>query len=57
MFTKDEKKTMLKLINDAQLHMIMKNSDNYKTEDYIKLEGLKIKINYMDKYEYEDDGK
>ena len=54
-FSKEEKKTLLELISNEQIHMLMKNCDKYESEKYKKLEELKIKINEL--YDYEDDGK
>ena len=54
-FNKEERRVLLELISNEQIHMIMKDSNKYRSEKYVKLEELKIKIN--DLHRYEDDGK
>lgn len=44
MLTKDEKEIIIKLICNEQTHMIIKNSSQYKSDKYKKLEELKVKI-------------
>lgn len=43
-FTKEEKKLLIQLICNEQIHMIIKNKDKYESGKYINLEELKIKI-------------
>ena len=45
--TKEEKKLLLELIGNEQIHMILKNNEKYKSEKYRKLEELKMRINDM----------
>lgn len=44
MFDKEEKKVLLELICNEQVHMIIKDHTRYESEKYVKLEELKIKI-------------
>lgn len=46
-FTKEEKKLLLELICNEQVHMIIKDHSKYESEKYVKLEELKIKIKDM----------
>ena len=41
---KEEKKLILELICNEQIHMIIKNHTRYDSDKYKKLEELKIKI-------------
>ena len=50
---KEEKKLLLELICNEQIHMIIKDHTKYESEKYQKLEALKIKINKLNKYEDE----
>lgn len=43
-FSKEEKKVLLELIGNEQIHIIIKDSNKYSSEKYKKLEELKIKI-------------
>lgn len=43
-FTKEEKKMLLELICNEQIHMIIKDHEKYGTDKYKKLEELKLKI-------------
>ena len=43
-FNKEEKKLLLELICNEQIHIIIKDHTNYEFDTYKKLEGLKIKI-------------
>lgn len=43
-FTKEEKKLLLELICNEQIHMIIKDHTRYESDKYMKLEELKIKI-------------
>ena len=42
--TKEEKKILLDLICNEQIHMIIKDSTKYGSDKYKKLEEMKIKI-------------
>lgn len=42
--TKEEKKLLLELICNEQINMIIKDNEKYSSENYIRLEKLKIKI-------------
>ena len=44
MISKEEKKILLELICNEQIHMIINDCSKYDSEKYIKLEELKIKI-------------
>ena len=39
-----EKKLLLELICNEQVHMIVKDHTKYESEKYVKLEELKVKI-------------
>ena len=41
---KEEKKLLLKLICNEQVHMIIKDHTKYESDKYKKLEELKVKI-------------
>ena len=41
---KEEKKLLLELICNEQVHMIIKDHKKYESEKYVKLEELKVKI-------------
>lgn len=43
-FTDEERKLILELIGNEQIHMLIKNSNKYVSDKYQKLEKLKIKI-------------
>ena len=43
-FIKEEKKLLMELICNEQIHMIIKNHTRYDSDKYKKLEELKIKI-------------
>lgn len=43
-FTKEEKKILLELICNEQVHMIIKDNTRYESDKYKKLEELKVKI-------------
>lgn len=45
--SKEEKKLLLELICDEQVHMIIKDNTKYESEKYVKLEELKVKIKDM----------
>lgn len=42
--TKEEKKILLELVCNEQIHMIIKDSTKYDSDKYKKLEEMKIKI-------------
>ena len=46
-FTKEEKEIILDLICSKQIHLILKNHENYESKKYQKLEELKVKIKDM----------
>lgn len=41
---KDERKMLIELICNEQMHMIIKNQEKYNSKKYKKLEALKVKI-------------
>ena len=41
---KEEKKLLLELICNEQVHMVIKDHTKYESEKYKKLEELKVKI-------------
>lgn len=43
-FTSEEKKLILELIGNEQIHMILKNHNKYVSDKYRKLEELKVRI-------------
>ena len=43
-FDKEEKKLLLELIGNEQIHMIIKDCNKYDSNKYKKLEELKVKI-------------
>lgn len=43
-FIKEERKLLMELICNEQIHMIIKNHTRYDSDKYKKLEELKIKI-------------
>lgn len=51
MFTDKEKKILLELISNEQIHMIIKDCSKYESDMYRQLEELKVKIRTIDKYE------
>lgn len=44
MISKEEKKLLLELICNEQIHMIIKDNSKYESDKYKKLEELKVKI-------------
>ena len=44
---KEEKKLLLELIGNEQIHMIIKDHTKYESDKYQKLEELKVKIKDM----------
>lgn len=47
MMNKEEKKMLLELICNEQVHMIIKNHNKYCSDKYKSLEKLKVKIKDM----------
>ena len=47
MINKEEKKLLLELICNEQIHMIIKDHARYDSDKYVKLEELKVKIKDM----------
>lgn len=45
--TQKEKKILLELIGNEQIHMIIKDHTRYESEKYKELEELKVKIKDM----------
>ena len=43
-FNKEERKLLIELICNEQTHMIVKDHTKYESDDYKKLEKLKVKI-------------
>lgn len=43
-FSIEEKKMILELIGNEQIHMIIKDKEKYTSDKYKKLEELKIKV-------------
>ena len=46
-FTKDDRKLLLELICNEQIHMIIKDNTKYLSDKYKKLEALKAKVNAL----------
>ena len=46
-FNNEEKKLLLELICNEQVHMIIKDHTKYESEKYVRLEKLKVKIKDM----------
>lgn len=44
MISKEEKKILINLICNEQIHMIIKEPTKYNSEKYMKFEKLKVKI-------------
>lgn len=47
-FTKEDRKILLELICNEQVHMIIKDHTKYQSDKYKKLEELKIKVNALE---------
>ena len=45
---KKEKKILIELVSNEQIHMIIKDHNKYKSKKYAKLEALKVKIKDLD---------
>ena len=54
-FNDSERKMLLELIGNEQIHMLIKDEKKYDSDKYKRLEELKIKVNTLHKYE--DNGK
>ena len=52
-FNDNERKLLLELIGNEQIHMLIKDEKKYNSEKYKKLEELKIKVNSL--HNFEDD--
>ena len=48
-FTENERKMLLELIGNEQIHMLIKNEKKYDSDKYKKLEELKMKVNTLHK--------
>lgn len=46
-FTKEDRKMLLELICNEQVHMIIKDNTKYESDKYKMLEELKIKVNAL----------
>lgn len=46
-FTKEQKKMLIELISNEQIHMIIKDNTRYDSDKYKHLEELKVKIKDM----------
>lgn len=46
-FTKEQKKMLIELISNEQIHMIIKDHTRYDSDKYKHLEELKVKIKDM----------
>lgn len=53
-FSDSERKLLLELIGNEQIHMLIKDEKKYDSDKYKKLEELKIKVNSL--HRFEDDG-
>ena len=47
-FTKEDRKLLLELICNEQIHMIIKDNTKYLSDKYKKLEALKAKVNALE---------
>lgn len=54
-FNENERKLLLELIGNEQIHMLIKDEKKYDSDKYRRLEELKMKVNTLHKYE--DDGR
>ena len=50
-FNDNERKLLLELIGNEQIHMLIKDEKKYNSEKYKKLEELKIKVNSLRNFE------
>ena len=46
-FSKEERRILIELISNEQIHMIIKDHTKYDSDKYKKLEELKVKIKDM----------
>ena len=46
-FSKDERRMLIELISNEQIHMIIKDNTKYKSDKYKALEKLKVKVKDM----------
>ena len=54
-FNENERKMLLELIGNEQIHMLVKDENKYDSDKYKRLEELKIKVKGL--HSFEDDGK
>ena len=50
-FNDNERKILLELIGNEQIHMLIKDEKKYDSDKYKKLEELKIKVNSLQKFD------
>ena len=50
-FSDSERKLMLELIGNEQIHMLIKDERKYDSDKYKRLEELKIKVNNLHKFD------
>lgn len=46
-FSKEERRILIELISNEQIHMIIKDHAKYKSDKYKALEKLKVKVKDM----------
>ena len=49
-FNESERKLLLELIGNEQIHMLIKDENKYESDKYKRLEDLKIKVNGLHRY-------
>ena len=49
-FNESERKLLLELIGNEQIHMLIKDENKYESDKYKRLEDLKIKVNSLHRY-------
>ena len=49
-FNDNERKLLLELIGNEQIHMLIKDEKKYDSDKYRRLEELKMKVNTLHKY-------
>ena len=54
-FNENERKLLLELIGNEQIHMLIKDEKKYDSDKYRRLEELKMKVNTLHKCK--DDGR
>ena len=50
-FNENERKLLLELIGNEQIHMLIKDEKKYDSDKYKRLEELKMKVNTLHKYD------